>query len=405
MNDVRNYSLVTGAYWGFTLTDGALRMLVLLHFHHLGYTPIQIALLFLLYEFFGVITNLVGGWLGSHFGLKSTLFAGLSLQTGALVMLGLLDQSWSTAFSVTYVMTSQALSGIAKDLTKMSSKSAIKQLIPADAESTLFRWVALLTGSKNALKGAGFFLGGVLLTWVGFRGALLLMAGGLVVILISAVINLPQEMGRAKQKVKFSHILSKDHDINLLSAARLFLFGSRDIWFVVALPIFLTTSLQWSHTQIGGFLALWVIGYGIVQAIAPTLLRVCLGNNPPRGGSATNAAFLLAGLTALIAIGVHLQLDPWLVVVGGLALFGLVFAINSAVHSYLVLAYAHEDQVAMDVGFYYMANACGRLIGTILSGVIFQFAGLTGCLWVSMLFLLAAATISMQLPKKNPSIS
>ena len=402
MNDLRNYSLVTGAYWGFTLTDGALRMLVLLHFHQIGYTPIQIALLFLLYEFFGVITNLIGGWLGSHFGLKSTLFAGLSLQAAALVMLALLDQSWSTAFSVTYVMASQALSGIAKDLTKMSSKSAIKQLVPADAESTLFRWVALLTGSKNALKGAGFFLGGMLLTWVGFRGALFLMAGGLVVILISAVINLPQEMGRAKQMVKFAHILAKDRNINLLSAARLFLFGSRDIWFVVALPIFLATSLHWSHSQIGGFLALWVIGYGAIQALAPTLLKTFLGNNPPRGGSARNAAFLLAGLTAIIAISVHLNLDPRLAIIGGLALFGLLFAINSSIHSYLILAYAHKDQVAMDVGFYYMANACGRLIGTILSGIIFQFAGLTGCLWVSMLFLLAAATISMQLPKKNP---
>jgi len=403
MNDLRNYSLVTGAYWGFTLTDGALRMLVLLHFHQLGYTPTQIALLFLFYEFFGVITNLIGGWLGSHFGLKSTLFAGLSLQAAALVMLALLDQSWSTAFSVTYVMVSQALSGIAKDLTKMSSKSAIKQLVPADAESTLFRWVALLTGSKNALKGAGFFLGGVLLTWLGFRGALLLMAGGLVVILISAVINLPQEMGRAKQKVKLAHILAKDRNINLLSAARLFLFGSRDIWFVVALPIFLDTSLHWSHNQIGGFLALWVIGYGAMQALAPALLKTFLGNKPPRGPSARNAAFLLAGLTAIIAIGVHLDLDPRLAIIGGLALFGLLFAVNSSVHSYLILAYAHKNQVAMDVGFYYMANASGRLIGTILSGIIFQFAGLAGCLWVSMLFLLAAATISMQLPKKDPS--
>jgi predicted MFS family arabinose efflux permease len=401
MNDLRNYAIVTGAYWGFTLTDGALRMLVLLHFHQLGYSPIQIALLFLLYEFFGIITNLIGGWLGSHFGLKSTLFAGLSLQAAALVMLALLDQSWSTAFSVIYVMASQALSGIAKDLTKMSSKSAIKQLVPAEAESTLFRWVAILTGSKNALKGAGFFLGGVLLTWIGFRGALLVMAGGLVIILVSAVINLPREMGQSKQKVKFTHILSKSRNINILSAARLFLFGSRDIWFVVALPIFLATSLQWSHTGIGGFLALWVIGYGIMQAISPSLLRMVLGNSPPRGGSATNAAFLLAGLTAMIAIGIHLRLDPWLVVIGGLALFGLVFALNSAVHSYLILAYASEDQVAMDVGFYYMANATGRLIGTLLSGIIFQAAGLSGCLWISMLFILAAAALSMRLPKNS----
>ena len=399
MNDLRNYSLVTGAYWGFTLTDGALRMLVLLHFHQIGYTPIQIALLFLLYEFFGVITNLIGGWLGSHFGLKSTLFAGLSLQAAALVMLALLDQSWSTAFSVTYVMASQALSGIAKDLTKMSSKSAIKKLVPADAESTLFRWVALLTGSKNSLKGAGFFLGGMLLTWVGFRGALFLMAGGLVVILISAVINLPQEMGIAKQKVKFAHILAKDRNINLLSAARLFLFGSRDIWFVVGLPVFLSASLGWNHTQIGGFLALWVIGYGGVQALAPKLLKTVLGAAPPRGGTASNGAFALAGLTALIAIGVSSGFSPWLTVVTGLALFGLVFAVNSSVHSYLILAYTETDQAALNVGFYYMANATGRLIGTLLSGIVFQLTGLVGCLWISAGFVLIAGGLSLLLPR------
>lgn len=403
MNDLRNYSLVTGAYWGFTLTDGALRMLVLLHFHQLGYTPIQIALLFLLYEFFGVITNLVGGWLGTHTGLKATLFAGIALQVLALIMLAMLNPTWSVSLSVAYVMGAQALSGIAKDLTKMSSKSAIKLLVPGDAESTLFKWVAILTGSKNALKGAGFFLGGVLLSWLGFRGALVMMACGLAIILISAVINLPKEIGQAKQKVKFSRILAKDRKINLLSAARLFLFGSRDIWFVVGLPIFLASSLNWSHPEIGGFLALWVIGYGAVQAMAPKLLQLFLADATPGGGTASNAAFLLAGLTALIAVGVHAELSPGIVVVGGLALFGLIFAVNSTVHSYLILAYSTDDQVAMDVGFYYMANAAGRLVGTLLSGVVFQLTGLAGCLWVSMLFVLTAALFSMQLPKEKTS--
>ena len=401
MNDLRNYSLVTGAYWGFTLTDGALRMLVLLHFHHLGYSPTQIALLFLLYEFFGIVTNLIGGWVGSHIGLKITLFTGLALQVIALIMLAMLSPTWSVSLSVAYVMGAQALSGIAKDLTKMSSKSAIKLLIPGEAESTLFKWVAILTGSKNALKGVGFFLGGVLLTWFGFRGALLLLAGGLAIILISAVFNLPKEMGQAKQKVKFSRILAKDRKINILSAARLFLFGSRDIWFVVGLPIFLASSLNWSHPEIGGFLALWVIGYGAVQALAPKLLKLCLLNGTPSGGTASIAAFLLAALTALIAIGVQMDFDPWLVIVGGLALFGVIFAINSAVHSYLILAFSSDDTVAMDVGFYYMANASGRLIGTLLSGIVFQMSGLSGCLWVSMLFVLTAAIFSMQLSKSE----
>lgn len=400
MTDLRNYTLVTAAYWGFTLTDGALRMLVLLHFHELGYSAVQIAMLFLLYEFFGIVTNLVGGWIGAQLGLKVTLFAGLALQIFALSALGLLDPTWTPLVSVAYVMGLQALSGIAKDLTKMSSKSAIRVLVPAEADNALFKWVAILTGSKNALKGAGFFLGGLLLAKVGFRGALWLMAAGLVLVLLATAFALPGTIGMAKQKTRFSAILSKSRDINLLSAARLFLFGSRDIWFVVGLPVFLSSSLDWSHTQVGGFLALWVIGYGGVQALAPKLLRASLRGDTPRGGTASAGAFALAGLTLLIAVGVSLGLSPWLTVVAGLGLFGLIFAINSSVHSYLVLAYTEIDQAALNVGFYYMANAAGRLVGTLLSGLVFQLAGLTGCLWVSAGFVFVAGIISLYLPRQ-----
>jgi len=401
MTDLRNYTLVTAAYWGFTLTDGALRMLVLLHFHDLGYSALQIAFLFLLYEFFGVITNLVGGWLGSHLGLKVTLFSGLALQVLALCGLALLDPEWSVAVSVAYVMGAQALSGIAKDLTKMSSKSAIKVLVPEEAQGALFKWVAILTGSKNALKGAGFFLGGLLLTTLGFRGALFGMAAGLTVILLGAVFSLPAEMGRANTKVKFSQILSKSREINLLSAARLFLFGSRDIWFVVGLPVFLSANLGWQHTEVGGFLALWVIAYGAVQALAPKLLKTVLGAEPPRGGTATVGAVLLALFTGLIALGVALEFSPWLTVVAGLALFGVLFAVNSSVHSYLILAYTESSQAALNVGFYYMANAAGRLVGTLLSGLVFQLGGLVACLWVSAGLVIIAATLSARLPRGN----
>jgi predicted MFS family arabinose efflux permease len=404
MTDLRNYTLVTGAYWAFTLTDGALRMLVLLHFHELGYSPVQIAFLFLLYEFFGVVTNLVGGWIGSHLGLKITLFAGLALQVAALLALALLDPTWPVALSVAYVMGAQALSGIAKDLTKMSSKSAIKVLIPEDAEGTLFKWVAILTGSKNALKGAGFFLGGALLAWFGFRISLVMMAAGLALVLAAAVLSLPRGMGQAGKKVKFTRIFSKSRNINLLSAARLFLFGSRDIWFVVGLPVFLSATLGWSHAEVGGFLALWVIGYGGVQSLAPNLLRRGLAGGTPQGGTASIGAFVLAALTVLIALGVHAGLSPWLTVVTGLALFGIVFAVNSSVHSYLILTYSESDQVALNVGFYYMANAMGRLVGTLLSGVVFQIAGLTGCLWVSAAFVLTAGGVSLLLPRgERPS--
>ena len=399
MIELRNYILVTWAYWGFTLTDGALRMLVLLHFYQLGYSPVQIAFLFLFYEFFGVLTNLFGGWIGSQLGLKVTLIAGLALQVLALSMLALLDPAWTIGFSVAYVMGAQALSGIAKDLTKMSSKSAIKVLVPDDAEGQLFRWVALLTGSKNALKGAGFFLGGALLAWLGFRSSLLLMAAGLILVLLVMLVSLPRAIGLSKQKTKFRAILSKSREINLLSAARVFLFGSRDIWFVVGLPVFLAASLGWSFTEVGGFLALWVIGYGGVQALAPRLLRGLLAGGTPRGGTATGGALSLAVLTALLAVGVSLEVSPWITVVGGLVLFGLVFAVNSSVHSYLILAYTESDQAALNVGFYYMANAAGRLIGTLLSGLVFQTAGLVGCLWVSAGFLLGAGLISQRLPR------
>ncbi|MBW2505083.1 MAG: organoarsenical effux MFS transporter ArsJ [Deltaproteobacteria bacterium] len=401
MTALRNYILVTASYWGFTLTDGALRMLVLLHFYALGYSAFKIALLFVLYEFCGVVTNLIGGWVGSHFGLKITLSSGLALQIIALLALALLDPAWSEPFSVAYVMGAQALSGIAKDLTKMSSKSAIKVLIPDNAQGTLFKWVAVLTGSKNALKGAGFFSGGILLTWLGFRASLIAMAVGLVVVLAISVLSLPKTLGRANIKVRFSRLFAKSREVNLLSAARLFLFGSRDIWFVVGLPVFLAGSLGWDHTEIGGFMAFWVIGYGAVQVLAPKLLSLSLGDGPPRGGSASIGSFVLALLTGLIALGVGLNLSPWVTVVCGLALFGVIFAINSSLHSYLILAYTETDQAALNVGFYYMANAIGRLIGTLLSGMLFQWGGLDACLWVSAAFVTIAGLISLMLPRGN----
>jgi hypothetical protein len=393
--DVRNYALVTAAYWGFTVTDGALRMLVLLHFHTLGYTPLQIAFLFLFYEFFGIVTNLVGGWIGSHMGLKITLFSGLALQIFALGMLALLDPEWSVALSVAYVMAAQAVSGIAKDLTKMSSKSAIKLVVPGDAQGALFKWVAVLTGSKNALKGVGFFVGGLLLAWLGFASALWSMAAALTLILVLSVLSLPRDMGRAKRKTRFSRILSKSREINILSTARFFLFGARDVWFVVGLPVFLYSTLDWSFSQVGGFMALWVIGYGIVQGGAPRLLR----GHVPSGPTAVWAAAVLAATTFGIAWGLAAELDPTTLIVGGLALFGLLFAINSAVHSFLILSYSDHDSVALDVGFYYMANAGGRLAGTLLSGWIFQSYGLLGCLIASGVMLASAAAISLLLPR------
>ena len=398
MNSIRSYALVTGAYWGFTITDGALRMLVVLHFYQLGYDSISIAFLFLFYEFFGIVTNLLGGWIAARSGVKVTLYGGLVLQIVALLMLALLSQQWSEVVSVAYVMAAQALSGIAKDLTKMSAKSAIKVIVPDSADGTLFKWIARLTGSKNALKGVGFFVGWALLAAFGFTGALVGMAGALVVVLLATAASLSGDLGRSKNKVKVSSILSKSSEINWLSAARLFLFAARDVWFVVGLPVFLS-QLGWSFYAVGAFLALWVIGYGFIQAGVPEILRVFDKGGTVDGPAACRWAFVLLVVPIGLAGALRLGVNPAVALIMGLAVFAVVFAINSAVHSYLVLAYTDEDSVALNVGFYYMANACGRLLGTLLSGVVFQLSGFQGCLWGSAALVLSAAVLSINLPR------
>jgi hypothetical protein len=402
---IRNYVTVTAAYWAFTLTDGALRMLVLLHFNQLGYTPVQLAFLFLLYEFFGIVTNLVGGWVASRTGVRFTLVLGLVNQVVALGFLAFLNRGWGTALSVAYVMGCQALSGIAKDLTKMSAKSAVKVLVPKGDDSGLFKWVAVLTGSKNALKGAGFFVGGFLLAALGFRGALVAMASGVFLVLVFVLVSLPATIGQAKKKAKFTGILSNSPGINRLSLARFALFAARDVWFVVSVPIFLASVLGWSFTQVGAFMALWVIAYGGVQSTSPLLLAKATRGRAPGPMLASVLGLGLAAVTALIPIGLRLDLPPSLTMLGGLVLFGIIFALNSSVHSYLVLAYSEADRVSLSVGFYYMANACGRLVGTLLSGVLYQIAGVSASLWGAVVLATAAGIGAMFLPPVTADVS
>ncbi len=402
---VKQYLVITGNYWAFTLTDGALRMLVVLYFHQLGYSPLNIAMLFLFYEIFGVITNLIGGWLGARLGLNKTMNIGLALQIIALSMLAVPAEM----LTIVYVMAAQALSGIAKDLNKMSAKSAIKLLVPKGNEGKLYQWVAVLTGSKNTLKGVGFFLGGLLLTLLGFKTAIILMASLLALVWAFSLFALKEELGKANNKPKFTDMLSKSPSINILSAARLFLFGARDVWFVVALPVFLAVKLNWNHWWVGSFMASWVIGYGIVQSIAPIITRKINGNstgrgtnknqgNVPTGKTAFIWASYLTLIPAAIALALHFDFYIQTSLIIGLLIFGGVFAVNSSLHSYLIVSYAGSDGVSLDVGFYYMANAMGRLIGTLLSGWVYQEYGLESCLWISMLFLALTAAISTKLP-------
>ncbi len=393
---LRNYLTVTGGYWAFTITDGAIRMLVVLYFHLLGYSPIQVAMLFLFYEFFGIVTNLIGGWLGAHLGLNKTMHIGMALQVFALASL-MVPESW---LSVSYVMLAQALSGIAKDLNKMSAKASIKMFVPTDdSESKLFKWIAILTGSKNALKGAGFFIGALLLQQFEFRGALTILSISLFCVLIITVIMLPKNQGKTKSKPKFKHLFSKTTAINRLSAARFFLFASRDIWFVVALPVYLYSELNWRFMDVGSFLALWVIGYGIIQACAPGFIRQTNHKTGPDGRTARQWAFVLSFIPIGIAAMLYFDFHSNYALIAGLIIFGFVFAVNSAVHSYLIVAWSAQDDIAMNVGFYYMANAGGRLIGSVLSGWIYQTQGLIACLIYSGLFVFVAAFISIYLPK------
>jgi MFS transporter, APGE family, 1-arseno-3-phosphoglycerate exporter len=389
--DLRSYAIVTGAYWADTVTDGAIRTLVLFYFAERGYSPFELASLFLFYEVFGIITNLVGGWLAARLGLKATLVMGLAVQVVALGMLGLVPGAWLV---VPYVMTAQALSGIAKDLTKTSAKSAVKLVAPRDAPDALFRWVAILTGSKNALKGVGFFLGGLLLTLVGFRLSMVLLAGLVLFALAAVLVLMRGELGTSDPGARLVQMFAHSRAINILAAARVFLFASRDVWFVVGLPVFLRDQLGWSFWQAGAFLAIWVIGYGAVQAFAPRIIR---GRRD--GGSASVLALALAAGPAAIAVALSADGDAAVVLTIGLAVFGVLFALNSALHSYLILSYAESSKVAMSVGFYYMANAAGRLAGTILSGVLYQWRGLEACLWASVALVVAAGLISLFLPR------
>ena len=392
MNATKQYAIVTANYWAYTLTDGALRMLVLLYFYQLGYSPLAIAMLFLFYEFFGIVTNLVGGWLGARLGLNVTMNIGLSLQIIALLMLTV-PTEW---LGVVYVMAAQALSGIAKDLNKMSAKSSIKSLA-SDTDGTLYKWVSLLTGSKNALKGVGFFLGAVLLEWVGFANSMWVMSAMLLVALIVSLLFLDGSLGKSKNKSKFNEMFSKSPAINWLSAARFFLFGARDIWFVVALPIYLQGVLGWSFHEVGTFMALWIIGYGFIQASTPKILGT---SKKEHSNPTVSTAMKLALALALVPLVMAWQLSssPQLVIIIGLGLFALFFAVNSAVHSYLIVSMANEDGASKDVGFYYMANAGGRLMGTVLSGYVYQTLGMEACLMFSTVFIIISAGLVLRVP-------
>ena len=393
---ISHYLIVTSSYLGFTLSDGALRMLVLFYFFKLGFSPLTLALLFLLYEFAGVIANLGGGWLTTRFGIRIMLLVGLSLQIIGLIFLSLLDPSFDYILSIIWVLAAQGISGLAKDFTKTASKSAIKSM-EVDGRQGLFYWVSWFTGSKNAMKGIGFFLGGILLTKFGFQNSLWVMAGSLGLVLLLVSFLLPKNLGTSRPSGRIKELFSKSPEVNKIALARIFLFGGRDIWFVVAIPIFLYTN-GWDFWEVGGFLAGWTVFYGLVQAIAPNIINA---TNKEKTVSSTSVLVwsISLALVSLFLLGIMSAKTDLLLLLSGLILFGFVFAINSSLHSFLIVAYAGSKKAAEDIGFYYAANAAGRLFGTFLSGLLFQLGGVLACLAGTTLFLIATSFVVWRLPE------
>ena len=170
------------------------------------------------------------------------------------------------------------------------------------------------------------------------------------------------------------------------------------------MPVFLYSN-GWSFWQVGSFLALWTIGYGIVQSSIPAFIKRSKDGLSLEILSSKGWIILLV-FTQLIILIISiifdfktLGLDT--VIVIGLLVFGALFAINSALHSYLILAYSKATNVTEDVGFYYSANALGRLFGTILSGLLFQISGIAGCICGSVVFLIICAMFTYNLNARN----
>lgn len=397
MNRRFQFFAITIPYLIFSVTDGATRMLVILHFHSLGFSPAQIAALFLFYEIAGIFTNFLGGWIGSHLGLNITFLSGLSLQLVAMFMMTVSDSQ----LSVLYVMSAQGLAGISKDLVKISSKSSLKVIAPKGDDTTLFKWVSLLTGSKNSFKGIGYLLGGIMMSQLGIQHAMIAMMFVLSIATVVTFYYIPRDIGKTKTKVKFKSLFSKSPEINVLSGARFFLFGSRDIWFVVGLPVFLTEVLSWKYEFVGIFLGSWIIGYGIAQTLVPKFFD---GKTLSTSMGTKSVSLWAAGLMSFplgIVLAFTAGVPQGYALVGGLLAYGIFFAVNSIIHSYLVLFYSDKEKAASDVGFYYMANSAGRLVGSLLSGWVYQTQGLIGCLLLSCCFLASASVISLWLPAQK----
>ena len=401
------FAIISLSYCLFTVTDGALRMIVLLHAFTKGFDAFEVALMFTLYETMGVVTNFLAGVFGALWGIKSTLLVGLCLQVVSIALLYAWDDAFTKEEAIVFVTAAQGLSGVAKDLVKLGGKSVTKLVTPDEKQSQLFKLVSFITGLKNSLKGAGYFVGAALLA-ASYNLALAVLIGLVVLAMPWAALRLSSDLGTTrKENVTLEAIFKKNHNVNTLSLARMFLFGSRDLWFEVPLPFFLRSAdgFGWPREAVGAFLAGYIILYGQLQSWSPQAVLSPLGQDPPNKYSAALWAWLLLPVTVALAATlqfsapfVERDVDAMIALLTALvALFAVVFAVNSAVHSYLIVKYSEGDKVAMNVGFYYMANAAGRLVGTLVSGALYAYSGdtrtqgLAHCFWTSAGFVVVAS--------------
>jgi predicted MFS family arabinose efflux permease len=213
------------------------------------------------------------------------------------------------------------------------------------------------------------------------------------------MLSLPRTLGKAKSSKSFRELFAKTRAINLIAAARVFMFGSRDVWFVVGLPVFLY-GFGWQYMQVAGFIAVWTVGYGAVQALAPMVVSRSRDGLSREVPAACLWGAVLMALPVALALLLAMPSAPRhdLVLVVGLQIFGFAFAAVSSLHSYLILAYAGSEKAAEDVGFYYAANAAGRLMGIMLSGLLTQTGGMEACLWGSAMMLALCLAITCLLP-------
>jgi MFS family permease len=454
---LRPFVIISSSYLLFTITDGAIRMIVLLHAYNKSFSALEVSITFTLYELAGVFTNLAAGFMGAKWGIKLTLISGLSLQLLSYGLLFAWQDDWTKRESIIFVTVAQMFAGIAKDLTKLGGKTVTKLVTPEQKETHLFKLVSLITGWKNSLKGVGYFLGSALLS-VSYELALGFMMGLVVLAMPWAILGLDKSLGTAKKRnASWKEVFNlENRRLNILSLARLFLFASRDFWFEVPLPFFLRSpscdglgtsscllnencgngavcgesgfceninpgggcgGLGLNRVVVGAFLGGYIILYGQVQAWTPQLVTGPLKQTPPNKLTEVFWGLINCIPTLVMAIvmtwapafeaGDTAAMTIWLIVV--IVTFAIIFAINSSIHSFLVVNYASKDKVAVSVGFYYMSNAIGRLLGTLGSGILYTYvgdfvgplagsdavAGLAACFFAGTLSSLLAASITI----------